>query len=483
MFLYKKKILFVLSVNFIFLLYLLSEYIVLLLMNDFYLKLIELELLIVFIFSLFSIYYLVKDWFDLYIIFLGMLLIFLFARPFIHLFGLLPMNNYNEGEWYRVKENFNFSNYTMIKINFILLFSLVFLNLGYLIGLLKYRKFSFFEKSLKKSLLYIKKSKYLNKKIGYMFFYIGLIAFVIKVILYVEILHMYGYFYLYSGNYTLPYVVRILDDFFYIGYYLIMVNFPSKREGYIVSFIFILFYSSLLLTGIRGEFFVMFLTVIWLLHFLYQWKIKLWQILLIFVILILIAQFAMAIKFSYAHIKFDLIYLIKNFLFSQGVTILILGYFIEFHENFVDIYSGFRYIISPFVSIFYALTGQYKSRQEMIPTEIYSVGEVLEYFTDPEGYYRGAGTGSSFIAELYGLGGDIFLIAIGCFLIGFFIAYLSKRLIFKRYGLFVSLFIIPIIFWIPRGGYVQPFQKFLFGWLFVICLICIFEFFKIKGKK
>jgi hypothetical protein len=371
----------------------------------------------------------------------------------------------------------------MIKINFILIFTLLSLNIGYILGLLTFKRISFFDLKINKVLLFLRRSKFLNKKIGYVLFLVGLAAFMGKVILYAKILHKYGYFYLYSGNYTLPFLIRVLDDFFYIGYFIIMSNIPSKKEGYLISFIFILFYSALLLAGMRGEFFIMLLTVIWLLHYLYNWKIKLWQILLLFIILIITAQLAILIKFPDAKIDFNLLHLIEKFFFSQGVTVLILGYFIEFQHHFVDIYSGFRYLISPFVSIFYTLTGQYGSRQEMLPTDIYSVGDMLEYFTDPQGYFMGGGTGSSFVAELYGLGGDIFLVIFGSFLLGFFMAYISRKLIFKKYGLFISLFVISIIFWIPRGGYLQPLQKFLFGWLLLFSLIFLYELLNIKGKK
>jgi oligosaccharide repeat unit polymerase len=468
----EKRILFI---NILLMLYFLIEYVYFLISGDFYLKLIELQLMIIFLFSVLSIYKVTKNWLDIYIIFLGLIFLFLLTRPFMHLFNLVDMINYNENEWFKIRDGFHFSNFTMIKINFVLIFTILSLNIGYLIGI---EKFKFNTK-----IIYITKSKYLNKKIGYIFFFVGLFAFLIKVYLYVKILNNYGYFYLYSGNYTLPIFVRILDDFFYIGYIVIMSNFPSKKEGYILSFIFLLLYASMLLTGMRGEFFIVFLAIIWMLSFLYNWRIKLWQLIIFGLGLMILAQSILAIKFS--NVSFSNINIfetINKFLYSQGVTILVLGYFIEFSNNFVDIYSGFRYLISPFVSIFYTITGQYGNRYEMSPETIYSTSDKLQYFTDPEGYYNGAGTGSTFVAELYGLGGDIILVFLGSFLLAFFMAYLTRKFIYKKYGFFIVMIIIPILFWIPRASYLQPLQKYIFGYILLFGFIFLYNLVAKKMK-
>lgn len=455
-------------INIVLIFYVLSEYIYFLYSETFFLKFIESQLILIFFFSVISTYFITKKWLDIYIMFLDMIFLFLITRPFMHLFDLVQAINYNETDWFRTRGNFYFSSYTMIKINFILIFTLLFMNLGYIIGLMKF--------NLNKNINHIPKSKYLNRQIGYIFFIIGLIAFLGKVYSYVQILHTYGYFYLYSGNYTLPVWIRVLDDFFYVGYVIIMINKPSKKEGYLLSIIFILLYATMLLTGMRGEFFTIVLAVVWLLGFLYDWRPKLIYLVLIGLGLIILAQLTIAIKFSYVNFEdMKLFEMINIFLYSQGVSILIIGYLIEFSNYFVDIYSGFRYLISPFVTIFYTLTGQMGSRTEMLPNDIHSISDKLQFFTDPQGYYNGAGTGSTFVAELYGLGGDIILVGIGSFLLTFFMAYLTKRFIYKQYGFFITMIILPIIFWIPRASYLQPIQKFLFGYILLYGFIFVYN--------
>ena len=186
------------------------EYILFLILEYSFLKFIELQMIAIFLYSVLSTYKITKNWLDLYIIFLALTFLFMLSRPFLHLFDLVDFINYNEQQWFKNSDNFYFSDFTMIKINFILIYSLLFLNIGYLIGYKKYFRNSSY-KTLKDGF-----SKIFNKKIAYLFFILGAGAFLIKVMLYVKLLNQYGYFYLYSGNYTLPILVRIFDDFLYI---------------------------------------------------------------------------------------------------------------------------------------------------------------------------------------------------------------------------------------------------------------------------
>jgi len=50
-------------------------------------------------------------------------------------------------------------------------------------------------------------------------------------------------------------------------------------------------------------------------------------------------------------------------------------------------------------------------------------------------------------------------------------------MIYQKYGFFKFGIILPILFWIPRAGYMQPIQKYifalvlLFGFIFVYNLV------------
>ncbi len=334
----------------------------------------------------------------------------------------------------------------LIKINFVLAFTLLSMNLGYLLGFRKYMT------TASSKNLFFSYAKIFNIKIAYFFYFFGLAGFFSKVFLYVKLLANYGYFYLYSGNYTLPLFVRISDDFFYIGYLMIMMNLPTKKEGYIISFITIILYSSSLLTGMRGEFFTVFFSIIFLLSLIYKWRIGLLPIVFFGVLLMLLGQSILIIKFSNVSYDFSQIFdLVNVFLYSQGVSVLVLGYVIEFSEMFVGFYKGFRYLIAPFVNIFLTVTGQKLPRHLSDPTLEYNLSDQICYFIDIERYMSGGGYGSSYVVEFFAFGGDVIFVILGCLLLGYFISYLSHKFIYKKYGLFIVMMIMPILFWLPRS--------------------------------
>ncbi len=478
MFLYKKNMNYHLLINLLFLLFLFSEYVIFLILNEFHLKFIESQLLIVFLYSMFSMRKLTSNWLSIYVMFLSFTGLFLFVRPFFHLFGWSDaISGYGEAEWNSINLNFAFNQKTFVKINFILLFSILSMNIGFLLGFKKYISTNF-----NQSALYFH-IKIFNVKIAYLIYFIGLFSFLIKVYLYVLVLRDNGYFYLYSGKYTLPLLVRIFDDFFYIGYLLIMMNMPIRKRGYLISLMTVVIYSTSLLTGMRGEFFTVFFSIIFLLSLMYKWKIGLFYILIFGFLLILLGQSVLMIKFSNVTYDFTQIFdLLKVFLYSQGVSILVLGYVIEFSDLFVDVYQGFRYFISPFVSIFLTLTGQKQSRELSDPTVEYNLSDQLSYFIDIDKYRAGGGYGSGYIVELFAFGGDIIFVIVGCLLLGYFISYLSYKFVYKKYGLFILMMLLPILFWLPRASIMSLGKRYLFAILIIFCLTVLYQSIRIKRK-
>ena len=114
------------------------EYMSFLFLGDFYLKFIEAQVILIFFYSIISTFKITNNWLNLYIIFLSLTFLFMISRPFMHLFNLVDLINYDEIEWYRIGSNFQFKKTTMIIINFILAYTLIFLNIGYLYGYKKY---------------------------------------------------------------------------------------------------------------------------------------------------------------------------------------------------------------------------------------------------------------------------------------------------------------------------------------------------------
>ncbi len=476
MFLSEKKVTYHLFINILFLIFLILEYFLFLLFNEFDLKLIEAQLLIIFVYSIFSTRIISNSWLSVYVIFLALTCLFLFSRPFLHLWGFTDSTvGYNEAQWYAENQNFSFKNSTLIKINFVFIFAILSLNLGYLLG---FKKYGIRNISKKLSLSH---AKIFNIQMAYFFYFVGLLGFLAKVYLYVQLLRNHGYFYLYSGNYTLPPLVRISDDFFYIGYLMIMMNFPSKKRGYFISAVTVILYATSLLTGMRGEFFTVLLSVIFLLSLIYKWRIGLFSIIFFGILLMLLGQSILMIKFSNVSYEINqLIDLIRIFIYSQGVSVLVLGYVIEFSDMFTGFYQGVRYFMSPFVSIFLVVTGQKQPRDVSNPTVEYNLSDQISYFIDIDRYRNGGGYGSGYIVELFAFGGDVIFVVLGCLFLGYLISFLSYQLIYKKYGLFIVMMIMPVLFWLPRSSIMTLGKRYLFSILIIICLTMVYNFIKTK---
>ena len=441
----------------------------------FSLKVIELELFILFIYSIFFTYFYTKNWLNFYILFLGLTSLFLFSRPFLNLFDLSSYLGYGEDLWnyeHKLGNIYLFKENVLVTINFICIFSIIGLNYGF------WGRDCRFNYDYK---LNVCSGSYVNYKLGIYFYFIGAVAFIYKVLIYINLLSNYGYFYLYSGQYTLPWIVRIFDDFLYIGYIIIMVNKPRKKIAYRFSLLTIFLYGTMLFTGMRAEFFTVFLSIIWMLSILYQWKIKLFKLLIFLVLLMLLGQSILLIKNHNLHFQFNDIYrMLPKFIEDQGVSVLILGFITDFKEYFIGWYQGFRFFISPIVTVYYTIFGGLPPRTVSDPTTVYSLGEMLTYFITPNAYRLGAGTGSSYIAELYSFNGSMFFLLLMSTLFGWFLSFFTNSFISRKNGLFVVMITLPTIFWATRASILTIFDRILFAFLLIVTFKVIYTLIRIK---
>lgn len=444
----------------------LIQYIGFYLVSDWFLPLLELQLFFVAIYIIYHSYKNSKNWLSLDIVFIGCICIFLLARIFMHLFLPSVFDSYGESQW---MEDFYFSKKTMLNINFILIFSLLFLHLGFIYGYKIYKN-----NALKK----VQQSLALDKTIGYCLFLIGGFCFFYKVYFYFNILNNFGYFAIYSGNYILPTFVRIFDDFFYIGFFIILANKPPKKYAYRLSLFFIFMYSSYIFTGMRAEFLIVIITTFWSLSVLYNLKINFKILLCIVFSIVILSQITLLAKYDFELDKEGIKYL-TSFFYQQGVSLLVLGFMFEFKELFfVNGYEGFLNLFAPFYIKYLLFTGQVEPRSLLSLEQSWYIVEKLEYFLNPTAYLQGGGTGSTYIMELYFLGGNIVFLAFFSFFLGIFIIYIQNKLIFKKYGFFIATFLVQALIWMPRSSFAIFIIKFIFAIVIVIFLKIIKDLLK-----
>lgn len=120
------------------------------------------------------------------------------------------------------------------------------------------------------------------------------------------------------------------------------------------------------------------------------------------------------------------------------MSYLVLGYTIDLKEILVNK----LYIIQ-------GIFGFKPQGQEALNTTN-SLPDVLTYLLDPKAYIKGEGIGSNFIAEAYFLG--YFGLIILCILLGYFIIIYEIKLGKNVALTMLSVYLIPNLFYIPRGS-------------------------------
>lgn len=405
------------------------------------LKFVETLTIVIFGINLYFVINTEKNLISLMVLFLMCIFIFNNSRILLRVFGIIE--NYNAGQWFYGRRDYQFVDITLKELCIITNLFYISLTLGYL----------FCKKYIKEKIVKYSYRR-IDKKIGYMLFGMGSIATFLKVALYLKIMNRYGYMYLFSGNYTLPLPIRILDDFLYIGYVIILSNKIALKKILKITVAFLILNGSILLVGFRGQFFTMLLAVVWGIVRVYDLKIKGYKIGISGLIILISAQLSNIFKYKDSLSDFSIIAILNKVFYSQGVTILITGYLIEFKDKFMSYELGIKYLFSPIVNTYLAITGNELPRHLMSEKNLYSISDTLSYFLDISSFNNGGGVGSNPIAEFYSFNGNIVIFIILSLLLGIYLFWIDKRMFTSKYGVFKVMMLAPWVFWTARAAVV-----------------------------
>lgn len=311
-------------------------------------------------------------------------------------------------------------------------------------------------------------------------FCMGVLAYISKSFLYLSVMRDYDYFYLYTGNFTLPLWIRIMDDFLWFSFVGIISLSESKvlkKTVLIVTFVAL---SSILLTGMRGEFVPYALTILIATRFLLLDRpISNFKLIFVGLFIFIIVQLGTFAK-NVNDTNLNVLYEISNFFWSQGATILVPSFFLELFEDRFNIFFGTFVLLSSFIGLYHAVTGQYYDRSIMDPYANYFVGEMLQYELSPDQYYNGLGTGSSFVAEFLAFGFGSIGVAFLSLAFGFLIRLLEANADTSKIHRFIFLYTCPVIIYSIRAPFSKVILNLISGLILYYFLSKIFLNKKIK---
>ena len=225
----------------------------------------------------------------------------------------------------------------------------------------------------------------------------------------------------------------------------------ASRPSFKIFFlVFIIFFSLKYFDSMRGQRVLVAIPIVFFVWYVIKnhlMKFNLKSIILCFlsfIISIYIFTNVRNIK-SLDQINLNNISLAKstNFLYGQSVSILVLGYMIEFKNEFRN--DDYPYILHKAYMLFNEWEGQ---SQKTIDT-LNSLSDELAYFLNKNLYLKGRGIGSSFLGDFYDLGflGYIF----SCFITGMLIYLFEKYYSSFKIIRLLSFYFVGQTLWMARA--------------------------------
>ncbi|MGD0511576.1 MAG: O-antigen polysaccharide polymerase Wzy, partial [Candidatus Micrarchaeaceae archaeon] len=215
----------------------------------------------------------------------------------------------------------------------------------------------------------------------------------------------------------------------------------ERRRKYLVT-VTILFFAASgldLLIGFRGKVFLLFITLWYLKNLKNGKKFRLLPLAMGVTVLSLLAVFVVGFRENKSAVILSPI----EFIASQGVSLGVTEAAVEYRKVFQR--HGTDYLVNGFETA-YKPSGQF-AEGELFDND-------LSIFLNRDAFQLGFGTGSSYLAEAYLVGG-VNLVAIVSLGIGLSLRMLHN-LSFRSSGAVVLILLLPGLIYLPRTGLLEP---------------------------
>lgn len=374
-------------------------------------------------------------WNHSYILFLLSFGLFLLTRVFLDIFGIVDIGFADKWIYYTI------SNETINKVLLLFIISLYSVNFGTL------QKFSnridFFKNNVP-----FRYPKSLN-----------LIIVVIIITLipgtFLKLLHdlQQSYQLGYDSVYT---VDRVPAHFLFraswfllkavIPLYL-LIN-PNKKQFFFFVFLVLFIDFSSIFSGSRSALIAPVGFLFWYYFKFYSFKpVRLKTLLIISIIVIIFSTVSLSLREKLKMSKFNLPHYTFMFLNGQGVTYMTCVYYFDFKDKLLN---PSRFVLFNSINNYLLRSKVEISHNVEYVKETLSLDHKLTYAVTPKLYLEGKGLGTSFLIELFALGGWI-AVLIGSYFLGVLIIYFDNLFSTNINSLFFSWYWIVHLFWMARA--------------------------------
>lgn len=395
----------------------------------------------------------ISGFFNLYQIFLCMLLLFNMGRIFLGVF-------YPEID-FRILLFLKKGYLTTLEAREVLDLLILFL-IGTNIA------FLFFQ-ILKKKQIKLKKNKI--SKVIKIFFYLLLPFVTIKYFITIFYMGRYGYIALYSGKIEKLFNLKGITNLLECIYIFLIYNSNNKKEYLKYTYLYlILVLIPSIFTGQRGPGIAVILYSLYLYNELYGIKKKR-KIIFSCIIITFLIQ-VVAVYRSGKEIFITTIFndLFKKLLYSQSISLEVVNNLVKYKEKLV-LENNIPYIFYYFFSTLDRIKNIFLRRELSLyeRLEEYNyLGDKLTYFLSKEFYLAGGGTGSAIIAEIYDLANtNLSLFFFYSILIFSLVFFLEKKKFDNLFLFYITFYLLKGVFISPRGNFLSEITKMVLNVIFI----------------
>jgi oligosaccharide repeat unit polymerase len=302
--------------------------------------------------------------------------------------------------------------------------------------------------------------------------FVAIPFYIYKQFIYFSYFLQYGYLAFYQSTEFLEeagFLVRsfsFLAPIAFLGYFLLEKN---KKLILLICLIYFIISIPTLLSGFRGQFYTFWLTIF--LFYKHKFNNKL-SFKTLFILIVIISITGLLISFVRENISSNSEFILnKNpileFFKQQGVSFYVTAMAIEFKHEFTP--NILKYLMWEFISAI-------SSTALSVPGRAFATDLMIKINYD--GYLMGYGTGSSYLAEAYLLGGPT-AVCLTSFFIGYFLSKLYKNFEYTNIYIKILIFtIIQYVFFLPRDLLLMPLAQAIKVIFYLLLLFFIIGFIK-----
>ncbi|MEZ8379133.1 O-antigen polysaccharide polymerase Wzy [Vibrio splendidus] len=291
----------------------------------------------------------------------------------------------------------------------------------------------------------------------------------------------HGYLSIFTGEMsrnTHTFLPTLFPRFFTIGFMLFLASIPpiSKFKKMAFFYLVVIFLSAL--KGQRGEFFLNIIYIVWYFHSMYSVKFSLKKGLLIVSFLLVFSQLAL---FFRSGIEANILDVPYEFIRLNSISINVPIYLIQYKDELIR--NGVPYIFAPIHDYFYRIFVDRAVFYAGPSPELLEVSNYLSYhlihFVNETAFYMGNGTGTSYLAEVYDLGG-LYFGSIVMFFLTLFALFWEKKAFSSRYFNFMSFIVLSQFMYMPRDAFFKIVDNII---IYSLIYLIVIYFIKLRKEK